>query len=60
MQLFVLYTLSHSTHSKCNKKTGLKPVSRPVKQVHYFGEWVKGAGPLSVNALQTDTQTGLD
>ena len=23
-------------------KTGLQPVSRPVKQVHYFGGWVQG------------------
>ena len=27
-------------------KTGLKPVSRPVEQAHYFGGWVEGAKSL--------------
>ena len=29
-----------------HKKTGLQPVSNPVEQVHYFGEWVENAKSL--------------
>ena len=35
-----------------SNKTGLQPVSRPVKLVHYFGGWVEGP------SKQTDRTDG--